>query len=131
MSNPTSQPNSAPPVSPTQHSLTGAEACRLLSGIRAILYRVADGHAEADQFDPDKDHGDKELEAIVNTLEEAGLAPQDWAEYQDVVLRRAALREIAAIGNKMSGGDWEEIREEITQARQIAMDALGLKGGAL
>jgi hypothetical protein len=51
-------------------------------------------------------------------------APRDdgiyvlFSEYERVV---AALRAIAAIENKMVGGDWEEIEE----ARAIAVRALG------
>jgi hypothetical protein len=41
-----------------------------------------------------------------------------FSEYENVV---AALRAIAAIEDKMSGGDWDEIE----QARAIAREALG------
>lgn len=41
-----------------------------------------------------------------------------FSEYERVV---AALRAIAAIENKMVGGDWEEIEE----ARAIAVQTLG------
>lgn len=150
-------------ISSTRHALTGAEAVRLLSCIRAILWRQPtpwhDGSTpDADTFDPDKEQNIESLEAIVGTLEDAGLAPLDWSEYQDVVLRREPSKELehaqldrdrlasgvltcleyprgseaeyARTWDEAADVPWEDPGEAAAFALSIVRESLEQKGGA-
>lgn len=78
------------PPTKTIHALTGLAAVHLLSQIRAIMWRkiewppVGTPDEIKDTFDPDKDRDLETLEAIADTLADAGLAPLDFAEYEDI-----------------------------------------------
>lgn len=74
-----------PPPPPTRHMVTGLEAVKLLSDIRAILWRSWDENG-SEQLDPDKDRTLEMLDAIADTLNDARLAPIDYAPCEDIGL---------------------------------------------
>lgn len=89
----TKEQSDQPPFlrTPTRHALTGAEAVKIVSDVRAILWRVpceleGERWRTADSFSLDKDRDLETLDDIVATLEDAGLAPTAPEPYQDVEL---------------------------------------------
>lgn len=95
-----------PPPPPTRHAITGTEAVKLLSDIRAILWRdIAPTAYGVDLFDPDKDRTLEMLDAIADTLNDANLAPIDYAPYEDIGLlpNERILRDLRAESNHCGG----------------------------
>lgn len=83
------------PTTPaTRHSLTGAEAVRIVSDVRAILWREWENGGE--ELNPDKEQDLESLEAIAGTLEDAGLAPTAPEPFREITLADAAIDEPSA-----------------------------------
>lgn len=76
-----------PAPAPTRHALAGAEAARLLSEIRAVLWQ----DSETFGLDPGKERTLEQLDAIADTLADAGLAPPSPEPYQDIALEETDL----------------------------------------